>query len=467
MPSELSGYPYRELEFDKNARLVHPDQKAAVLALAASGDVTDVLVLSHGWNNDVDDARALYRGLASNLRAMNAAHAGAQGALANRKTALVGVLWPSKKFAESDLIPGGSASTGAEAARLAADLRGMHGVFDADNADETLDRAAALVPKLQTSREAQTRYARLLRSLVSTDGAEADDATSVLFDLSAVDLMDRLDDPTLGTPAGFAGPGGSPAGSPGGQPGGQSHGSGGAAGRRPGQGSSGPADGGAAAGFGLPNVNKARNLLNFISYYQMKTRAGVIGERGLAPVLRDLDRGVALHLVGHSFGARLVTAACAGLTGRRAQSLSLLQAAFSHYAFAHNWSPGKDGGFRKVVSGGVVEGPIIVTHTRNDVLVGIAYALASRVAGQDSSAIGDRDSRFGGLGGNGAQRTPEHVDLDLLDVSGTYSLTKGQVYNLRADRFVSGHSAIQNHQVAHAVLAAVGSVRAPVRTSAG
>ena len=48
---------------------------------------------------------------------------------------------------------------------------------------------------------------------------------------------------------------------------------------------------------------------------------------------------------------------------------------------------------------------------------------------------------------------PEQIDQNLLDVDGTYELTKGHVYNLRADRFVSGQSDIQNRQVAHAMLA--------------
>ena len=49
----------------------------------------------------------------------------------------------------------------------------------------------------------------------------------------------------------------------------------------------------------------------------MKDRAGVVGKHGLNPLLRGicapLARTLRIHLVGHSFGGRLVTAA-----GRRA-----------------------------------------------------------------------------------------------------------------------------------------------------
>lgn len=75
----------------------------------------------------------------------------------------------------------------------------------------------------------------------------------------------------------------------------------------------------------------------------MKDRAGHIGRSGLAPVLarlRAVAPGARVHLVGHSFGARLVTAAAAGGAGGTVGSLSLLQAAFSHYAFARGWDDG-------------------------------------------------------------------------------------------------------------------------------
>ena len=52
------------------------------------------------------------------------------------------------------------------------------------------------------------------------------------------------------------------------------------------------------------------NILNIFAYNEMKIRAGVVGS-GLAahvlnPVLADRKR---VHLVGHSFGGRLMTAA--------------------------------------------------------------------------------------------------------------------------------------------------------------
>ncbi|MEO6320155.1 MAG: hypothetical protein ABIR56_05800 [Polaromonas sp.] len=62
-------------------------------------------------------------------------------------------------------------------------------------------------------------------------------------------------------------------------------------------------------------LSGARNLLNYTTYYQMKERAGAIGQGGLNPQLAQLQNrfpALKIHLIGHSFGGRLVTATAAG-----------------------------------------------------------------------------------------------------------------------------------------------------------
>ena len=96
-----------------------------------------------------------------------------------------------------------------------------------------------------------------------------------------------------------------------------------------------------------------------MTYYQMKNRAGDIGLGGAHDALqrirgqRPADGPLALriHLAGHSFGCRLVTAAAAGAPGSAplpVNSLTLLQAAFSHYAFAVAYDGMHDGFYRRV-----------------------------------------------------------------------------------------------------------------------
>jgi hypothetical protein len=100
-----------------------------------------------------------------------------------------------------------------------------------------------------------------------------------------------------------------------------------------------------------------------------------------------------------------------------------------------------------------LSGSTIITHTRNDKAVGIAYAIASSIADQAAEGLGDADSPFGGLGSNGAQHTPEaDIEQALQDVGTTYRFAGGGIHNLLADRFVSGHSDVSNTQVANAVL---------------
>ena len=59
-------------------------------------------------------------------------------------------------------------------------------------------------------------------------------------------------------------------------------------------------------------------ILNLFAYNEMKIRAGVVGgglaDHVLNPLLADRKR---IHLVGHSFGGRLMTAATAAAEGAR------------------------------------------------------------------------------------------------------------------------------------------------------
>ena len=71
-----------------------------------------------------------------------------------------------------------------------------------------------------------------------------------------------------------------------------------------------------------------------------------------------------------------------------------------------------DGFFRPALVGSRITGPVVVTYSHHDEVLGIAYALASRLADQPDSAIGPLGGphdEFGALGANGALATPESV----------------------------------------------------------
>ncbi|WP_028936967.1 hypothetical protein [Pseudonocardia spinosispora] len=407
--ADLSGFPYAEVQFDSGGGVLGGTD--AVRALAGQADVTDLWVFGHGWNNDADGARQLYGALAASLRAVF--DSGAVPALAGRRPAIAGTIWPSKQFA--DLVASGSHTAAvvapeSDGARVLAGVQRMRAVFPGPQAQRTLDRASALVPKLPNQEPARAEFAESLRSLVSPAAASPDDASTEMFAVSGDILMSRLARPPAPAPARAGGA-----------------------------------------------WDAATNLLNYLTFYEMKARAGTVGTLGLAPLLSELTRpGLRLHLVGHSFGARLVTAAAGALTGDKAVStLSLLQGAFSQYGFADNWGTGRPGYFRPVIDRHRVTGPMLITYTVNDVLLGIAYALASRVAGDfnaDLVAPGGATDLYGALGHNGALNTPEAVPATLLPVGGAYSWRPGAPHNLLSDQFISGHSDVAGQQVAYALL---------------
>jgi len=206
-------------------------------------------------------------------------------------------------------------------------------------------------------------------------------------------------------------------------------------------------------------TDAAERLLNYATYYQMKERAGLVGRGGVYQVLRKVREtapGVKIHLIGHSFGGRLVTAAALGPGGQppvQPATMTLLQAAFSHNGFAPQYDGKHDGFFRSVVADKKVTGPVLISHTANDQAVGIAYALASRISGETGAALGDANDVYGGIGRNGAVKTSEAVFLELGDVGAQYDFAAGTLYNLHAD-VITEHNDICKDQVAYALLTA-------------
>ncbi len=438
---ELSGIPYAEVELTKDGAVHDDRQVQALLNLLADTQATDLLVVAHGWNNDLDDARRLYTAFFQRFREVLDRRV--VPAMDGRRLAILGLLWPSKKFAEKDLIPSGAAGLRSPIgdAAIEEQLDDLQAALDDPSATATLNEARQLVPRLEDDPAARERFADLVRSLLPADAADDEDASSQLFQPPGSDLMDRL-----GTPVGT---GQAPPPSTGGAP-------------RLGAPAP-PPTGGAAGLLSFLDGPRAaaRNLLNFATYYKMKERAGVVGRTGANQVLRTVrasNPDLRLHLVGHSFGGRLVTAAALGPDGAAAvqpQTLTLLQAAFSHYGFAQHWDGANDGLFRRVVTDQRVSGPVLITYTRNDTAVGLAYPIASQIARQTAAWLGDKNDRYGGIGSNGAQKTPEAVDENLLTVGSPYAFQRGQLHNLKADAFIANHSDICKNEVAYAILVAI------------
>lgn len=417
--------PYAEVQFDDKGALVDADQLADVAELLDEKHPTDVIVVAHGWNSTAAQARALYDRLIGSIFAVRPRVVGAR----ERRLVVVGVIWPSIQWAPDE-------NSGAGAG-----VQDEVGALEADIAERIEDpkvrsKLLALAPRLDSSSESQDEFVALLRKTLPRESAGEDEAGfDALKQAAPAELIEAAKG-EADTDAAPAAVGGAASIDPGGLAAVDTQGGG--------------------AGFFDSVVGAARNLVNVTTYYTMKERAGVVGRKGIGPLLNRLHRDAPdarLHLVGHSFGGRAVTAAALA-TKAPVSSLCLLQAAYSHFGMAADW----DGGGRSGIFAGVpnkVAGPIVVTYTRNDKAVGTAYPIASRLARQIGVSLGDQNDPYGGIGRNGALKTPGAVAGTLLDVGGTYDFSAHDVWSLNSDAFVTGHSDITGRQVAYAVLSAV------------
>src|SRR6266446_10562462 len=90
---KIAGIPYSQVHFDKNGAL------AEKFTLPPS--LTDLFVISHGWNNDEPEAHDLYRGIFESFVAvLQPSDAG------GRQFGILGIIWPSKRFDELVAVSG-------------------------------------------------------------------------------------------------------------------------------------------------------------------------------------------------------------------------------------------------------------------------------------------------------------------------------------------------------------------------
>jgi hypothetical protein len=221
----------------------------------------------------------------------------------------------------------------------------------------------------------------------------------------------------------------------------------------------------------------AKAALRTVTYWQMKRRAGVVGRDGLGPLLgriHGIHPDLRIHLIGHSFGARLVSFALLGLPSTAlhpvsaVKSLLLIQGAFSHFAFAKALphDPARGGALAGMAER--VDGPLVATYSIHDSAVGNLYPAASLVVGDDAAAVEDLLYRWGAIGHDGAQAV-EGVGVATVEAElgaagdATYPFVSGGFLNLNGnDVIVSGggvsgaHSDIHHPEIAWAALTASG-----------
>jgi hypothetical protein len=424
----MSVTPYWELTFDADGDVEPPERDHLVAQVTGHG-VRDLIVFAHGWNNDRSGATALYRRFFAPL----------PGLAPRARLGYVGVIWPSMRFSDEPIpdFPKSVAATEAEAApgpALDKDTRrALLKTFP--GRASVVDQLARMLDERPDGTAGLTEFGRLVRMLVEGPGRPAaadtdEQGEPAVFREDPVTACDEF----AGALAALRSPDD-------------------------------------PQGFSLPNPwDGAKELLRQATYYAMKGRAGTVGEHGLGPVigqLADAAPGVRVHLVGHSFGGRLVSFALRGLPGgvRAVKSVTLLQGAFSHYAFAERLPHDQGAAGALKDRQRRIDGPLVCCHSHFDSALGTFYPLASRLSGDDRSCVGNEIAavlgpRWGAMGHDGVQAVPGTVRLDLaralageLPASGCVNVDAASVV-CHGGPPSGAHSDIVHPELARLVLAA-------------
>ncbi len=449
----LGGFPFIALEYDNDGAL-----KASALdvlhAHVRTSGTTDLLMIAHGFRNDATEARSLYERFLQNFSA-HITRDELAPTLASRTYAAAGVFWPSKAFREGPGKDEGEAQSIDERETEAldnarAELAALRRDFVTVKQHHTIDRALALLEQLEDSTAKQDEFVALLLSLAgdgtNTANVDPNEGFEQVSAQRGSELFAKLASPIILPTVRRDGDGGVMS-----LDDGNDYGS----------------NGGDGAplfiGSALKSIaGRVGQVLNLTTWYVMKNRAGTVGANGVAAAVRALKAShptLRIHLIGHSLGGRCMAACAKSLCTDPAvqpDSLSLLEAAFSHYGLSEDNGHGDRGFFRDVIERHIVRGPFISTFSYQDTVVGKAYAISSRLASDNVKAVGDKDDQYGGIGRNGTQRTSESTTQALGAVGTRYTYAPRVVNNLDGSGGrIKDHSDVTNPEVTYAVACAV------------
>ena len=418
-------FAYYIIPFDAAGVCEGPETRAHLIANCKNA--TDIFVFSHGWNNDFAAATGRYKSFIEGIETLRKEKA--LPVPEPYRPIVVGIFWPSQALewfaSETGPAFAGGEGDAAETKAFEAAAAGVAAALP----QEQRARFHELAASQSLSRAQAEELARLLVSTV--DDEAIDSEAGPVGAPRAEDLLasaQELEEPEPDYDGvGYAGDAGDAA--PQGEP---------------------------AAAAGGP-IGKAlgaldpRNILKPFTLWQMKDRAGRVGAHGVAPLLTDLlanNDTARIHLLGHSFGCKVVMTATSAMPSpsRQIESALLLQAAVSQYAFSPS-VPGLNvpGGFVKALDR--VRLPIFATYSSEDKALSEMFHLMVRRhddAGELQYA-GKSPSRYGALGGFGPQDTPAAGTMVMRDPTDPYDLPSGKrLVALMGDTRIHGHGDISN-----------------------
>ena len=417
----IEGFDFFPLTFDDRGQLESRQEFDLLTDRANTAPATDAVFIAHGFRNDATDATTLYTNF---LKTFSAQLSRPEfHAVVGRHFVVAGVYWPSKPFRET-YDTGANGTRGLhDDSRAMADVKAQLDDLKEHDASpdqrRKLEKAIALLPVLGANTKAQDEFVELVLSLLEHSVLDTTEGMAQLRQRSGSELLARLSDSTGGGTRGI-----------------------------------GDVFGTIAGGVG--------RFLNLTNWYVMKDRSGTVGATGVADAVRALHASrpvMRIHLVGHSLGGRLMASCAKALCETpklRIDSLLLLEAAFSHFGFSSNNGHGTAGFFRDVIAKQVVKGPFVSTFSAQDTVVGQAYSIMSRLAGDSTREIGDASDEFGGIGRNGPQKTGEVATFPLNAPGSPYEYKTDVINNLDGSGgLIKNHSDVTNDAVTYAFASAV------------
>jgi hypothetical protein len=419
-----AAVPLYMIPFDKEGTCIGPRTLDHLVGAAAGA--TDVFVFSHGWNTEWAGALSHYDRFIQHFAAARRQRWSPPGR--DYRPVLAGVFWPSAALVDSgDQAPDIAGDPGAGQAEIEG-LAALAELLEPAQAQ----RLYELAQRDELTREEAEELAALLAPALAGGDDELDPGAPAPTPEELLAVWERL--------LAEGGP------------------------EQPGEAGGFIDDGQAAtpttAGF-LDFLKKPREIVRGATVWLMKDRAGRVGARGVGAMVRrltDASPSARVHLIGHSYGCKVVLSALSAgaAPSRPVESVLLLQPALSCLAFATNVD-GRPGGYRPALSRS--RQPIITTFSKHDLPLTKFFHLAVRRASDLGEAViaGAPPSRYAALGGFG----PQGADADVVVVPARqapnrYDLATGKrIIAIQGDDVISGHSDIENAATAWALLCQV------------
>ncbi|BCW72439.1 hypothetical protein [Arthrobacter sp. NicSoilB8] len=443
--------PFYVVPFDQDGRCTGPVTLGELLKNLRKAELepdthySDIFLFSHGWNTPWPRAVEAYETFIKGFASLHADLPDPPGR--TYRPLLVGVFWPSAVLVDPDESPPKIAGDGAGVAPESDELVGVEEATKTEIARQLRPEARArfyeMAQKPGLSGTEAQEFSSFLAPLWFEDGTK-DDLNLDAGRITETELMSIWknlpnSDRDEGDQFGFA-RGGFGFGSTGGA---SSGGNGEPSGMLP------PIPDPQAAG--LIEFLNPRELIRTTSVWMMKDRAGRVGADGVHGLLSDIlaKTSARVHLIGHSFGGKLVLSAlCAGELPRAVESVLLLQPAISYLCFSPEVpGTGRPGGYFRALSVDRCRQPILSTFSARDFPLTKIFHLAVRRASDlgDIEIAAGPPGRYAALGGYGPAPGAGVVVVPAKDTGELYDLNgNSRVIGVESSRVIGGHSDVSN-----------------------